>query len=284
MKTVRQYVVDHHLPGCLPDRDTPVEPFTSEEEAIACFKDEVRRAVVDDLNVRQSGIEQELDAINIGLLLGMEVGEEMSVMVNEYRYYLGRIEDQGIPEQAKPVTPEARSLADSRKILMDELVEAIRDGRIEDARDIMRQIDELPHRTQVRQAKIEMIAGMFEYIRASWLLPLADLTQNELMHRNGYLHAILTAAGVPYAVAGEMRPSREWQSTFETVKLIALDADQDPYSNATWLVDLPKGKAAEPSQEDFAEQPRTTVAVESFAIGNRQGNVGIDYDRNDTEN
>lgn len=284
--TVRQYVVASRLDGELPDG---MEPYSSEEEAIAAFRSVVSEAARESLHMKlidagqQVRIHQELDALSIGLLLGLSVGDKLSCKVGEYTYYIRLVNHRNIPDQVKVTTPPP-TLRERRKALEVQLVEAIEAADIEGARRIMEEIDKLPYLMHARQARIEVIVGMIQYIRDNWLLPPDQLSADEMSHRAGYLHAILVAAGIPYAVAGEMRPSGIWQSTFQTVKIIALDATSDAREAAEWLIDLDRPEPAPDGQDDFAGQPCTPVEIESFATGNRQGNEGIDYDRSDTEN
>ena len=247
MGTVREYVVGRRLPGDLPEPDktdtvVPDENGPAEEAAIDLFKVKVGNATAEAIAKGElssddfQGIEQGLNSITIGVLLSMEIGQKVSIQVGGYEYFIRLYRERNIPKQApaKPKVPEASVVV---------------------------------HAAVVRQAKVEVIASMFQYIRENWLYPADQLTVAEKEHRSGYLHAILVAAGVPYAKAGEMRPSREWTGTYQTISIVALDRGVDVREAAAWLVDLPKGEPADPNQPDFAEQIRSEDMPKSEPLG-----------------
>lgn len=270
MKIVRQYVVDNHLPGRLPDRAEPSEPFTKEEDAIRAFKgvvlDDAGDAFADGqiTEQRRAEIKDEMTAITIGLVLSLKIGEELATQIADRRYYLGRVEDKG----TEPVSKTADQVAfERKKRLIEDMTLAVKEGDMDLARLIWCQIDAIPvTQVDLRQTKVDTLAAMFAYATQTWRRLPADLTEADRSQRSGFVHGILVAAGVPYAVAGEMRPSREWQTAFQTVMTLILDAGLNPADNAAWLIDLPKSEPASPTQEDFAGQIRTVVP-ESEALG-----------------
>lgn len=283
MKTVRKYVVDHHLGGCtLPDRAEPVEPFTSEEEAIAAFQTEVGNAAAEALvngeitAERQVEIHDELQALTIGLLLGLKPMEEIACEVADRRHYLMLSEvEEFVGEQTVTITEiptTAKTLAERKRDLTEMMFQAIKDGDVQTARDIQASIDALHDpsvaaRLAAEQERAETIVALIRLIRQSYLSFPEEMGEFAKGERNGLIFGILTAARVPYAVVGEMRPSREWRSTHETVKLLAMDKGLDPYEIASWLIGLPKGEAAPPEQPDFADRPdREQVTEEITAL------------------
>lgn len=257
MKTARKYVVDHHQPGHLPDRSEPSPLYTSEEEAIEAFKAEVKEplaeahaeALANEASTEDLiRVKEELDALTISLLLTLKVGEEIAATVAGQRYYLMLSEES--PVKATPVEDPIKPD-----------VKAVDTARVD---KILDEIDNLPPDAEgkylidriSREVKAGMIADLLGYFHEHWRVPQTELSNIQRAERNGMIHAMLTAAGVPYAVAGETRPSREWQNAHEAMSMIALDKGLDPMDTAYWLVDLPKGEAAPPSQPDFAEQIR----------------------------
>lgn len=279
MKTVRKYVVDHHLGGLtLPDRAEPVEPYTSEEEAITAFRTEVGEATSEALvngeitAQRQVEIHNELQALTIGLLLGLKPTEEIAVEVAGTRYYLMSLEVDESVGTVTELPSKAKVQAERKRELREALYQAIKDGDVQTAKDIQASIDALNDPTVSaklarEQERAETIVALIKLIREGYLSFPEEMGEFAKGERNGLIFGILTAARVPYAVVGEMRPSREWRSTHETVKLLAMDKGLDPYEIASWLIGLPKGEAAPPEQPDFADRPdREQVTEEITAL------------------
>lgn len=249
MESLRRYVVDSALPGCLPDRAEPSAEITSEEDALAAFRDEVSVAAAEALTNGEITAEEHVDIteklseVTVDNLLALPIGGEVAVQIVGRSYYL--MCTIGFPAESRRITKEK---------LHKRLVAAIKEADIERAQKIMAEIDSLPIDNARTDAKVADLIALIKYGRKQYRYP--DLSEFARGERNGLINSILMVAGVPYAVVGQMRPSPEWQNVHETVRYMILHNDLGYEMCANWLVDLPKGEAAPEEQDDFAGQIR----------------------------
>lgn len=248
---VRQFVVESYVAGEHLPMDRSLTYIKEPAEAIVELRKQVFAAVGDAVAkgkiTSAEGGEAILlaQSVMIAQVLDLNPGQATWVEVAGKVYH--------ILDQSEFV-PDGVVQSDA-----DEVLSAVR-GEAELANSEVIEVALDAIRIGLRETKIEMLAGMFEYATATWRKLPEELSEGDLAQRSGFIHGILVAAGVPYAVAGEMRPSKEWSNAFETVRTLILDAGLDPTENATWLVDLHKSEAAPATQPDFAEQPRPTSA------------------------
>lgn len=238
-------------------------------------------------------------SIMIAQLLALAKGMRISQTVGGIHHFIECI-DEGVAVKAEVEEVE------------DPLVKAVRECDIDTAKKIMDERDKTPRADQTvtvvagfgeageevarimietgikgleRKIRAEVIAALFEFARENHVKLPEEMTDFDRGERNGIIFSILVAAGVPYAVAGEMRPSGVWTNMHDTVKFLMLDRDVSAEETAYWMLDQPMPEAAPKTQPDFAEQIRresgpvggeTRLPVNPWFVNEAKASVALD--------
>lgn len=254
----RRYLVSIQVPGA--DEGTPVAEVDNEYKAIVKFRQTVVEACSLAVDAGRMTFPERKDLIQRSHSV-MEA--QLKSLRSDEGIYLAldskSISIRLLDEVSDPVVEAVNEAAfDRADDAMGKIATACNEGDLAEATRVLVQIEQ----DAAREEAIQSIARLFQYARENFQVLPQDMTEFDKGFRAAWSHAILTAAGVPYAVVGQMRPSLEWQTAFGTVKMLILDAGLDPIENATWIVDLPKSEPAPATQPDFAEQIRPESSPE----------------------